>query len=167
MKALARDIGLLLRPRLKLLTPRGLARGRRGRASRLIVLAAAGALFWSGLFAVARRVLTYFKGIEDIGDILALKLLSMILIVCFALLLFSSILTSLSKLYLSRDLPLVHSLPVPRHRVFLARWLDSTFDSGWMVLLFTLPVFLAYGLVFAMPARPTTPRCSSPWRPWR
>ncbi len=149
MRALVRDIGILLRPRLAPLTPRGLSRGLRGGASRLLVLGTAGALFWSGLFAVAWRVLAYFQGIEDIGDILALKLLSMILIVCFALLLFSSILTSLSKLYLSRDLLLVHSLPVPRHRVFLARWLDSTLDSGWMVVLFTLPVFLAYGMVFA------------------
>ncbi|MCU0539818.1 MAG: hypothetical protein MUF46_08025 [Desulfobacterales bacterium] len=146
MRALVRDIGILLRPRL---APRGLPRRLRGGASRLLVLGTAGALFWSALFAAAWRVLAYFQGIEEIGDILALKLLSMILIICFALLLFSSILTSLSKLYLSRDLLLVHSLPVPRHRIFLARWLDSTFDSGWMVLLFTLPVFLAYGLVFA------------------
>lgn len=143
-----RDIGILLRPRVMPLLTRGLRRGARGGRSRLLVLGAAGVAFWCGLFSVAWRVLVHLRGIEDIGDILALKLLSMIVIVCFALLLFSSILTSLSKLYLSRDLLLVHSLPVPRHRLFLARWLDSTVDSGWMVVLFTLPVFLAYGIVF-------------------
>ena len=141
-------IGVLLRPRIMPLFKRGLTRSVRGGRTRLLVLGAAGAAFWCGLFAVAWRVLVYFRGIEEIGDILSLKLLSMILIVCFALLLFSSILTSLSKLYLSRDLLLVHSLPVSRHRLFLARWLDGTVDSGWMVLLFTLPVFLAYGIVF-------------------
>jgi ABC-2 type transport system permease protein len=148
MNALLRDIGVLLRPRVMPLLTRGLTRSMHGGRSRLLVLGGAGAAFWCGLFTIAWRVLVYFRGIEDIGDILALKLLSMILIVCFALLLFSSILTSLSKLYLSRDLLLVHSLPVPRHRLFLARWLDSTADSGWMVVLFTLPVFLAYGIVF-------------------
>ncbi|MFO7708984.1 MAG: hypothetical protein R6V84_12490 [Desulfobacterales bacterium] len=142
------DIGVLLRPRVLPLLKRGLARSMHGGRTRLAVLGAAGTAFWCGLFAVARRVLVYFRGIEDIGDILALRLLSMILIVCFALLLFSSILTSLSRLYLSRDLLLVHSLPVPRHRLFIARWLDSTVESGWMVVLFTLPVFLAYGIVF-------------------
>ena len=141
-------IGVLLRPRIMPLFKRGLTRSVRGGRTRLLVLGAAGAAFWCGLFAVAWRVLVYFRGIEEIGDILSLKLLSMILIVCFALLLFSSILTSLSKLYLSRDLLLVHSLPVSRHRLFLARWLDGTVDSAWMVLLFTLPVFLAYGIVF-------------------
>jgi len=80
-----------------------------------------GMLFWGTIFAVAIRVLTYFKGIEEIGEILGYKLLSMILIVSFALLIFSSILTSLSKLYLSRDLMLVHSLPVSSYKIFLAR----------------------------------------------
>jgi ABC-2 type transport system permease protein len=140
---------MLLRPRLLPVLRRGRPRGSRGGGARLAVLGGVGAAFWCGLFVASWRVLRYFKGIEDIGDILAFKLLSMILIVCFALLLFSSILTSLSTLYLSRDLLLVHSTPVASHRVFLARWIDSTADSGWMVILFTLPVFLAYGIVFA------------------
>jgi ABC-2 type transport system permease protein len=65
-----------------------------------------------------------------------------------ALLVFSDILAALSKLYLSRDLPLVHALPVPAYRIFLARWLEISFDGSWMVVAFTLPVFLAYGVVF-------------------
>jgi ABC-2 type transport system permease protein len=64
------------------------------------------------------------------------------------LLLFSGILTSLARLFLSRDLLLVHSLPVADHRIFIARWIDTTADSSWMVIVFTMPVFLAYGIVF-------------------
>ena len=107
-----------------------------------------GVVFWTGLFAISLRVLSYFKGIEDIGDILALKLLSMLLITSFVLLIFSSILTSLSKLYLSRDLLLVHALPVSSHKVFTARWIDSTVDSSWMVIIYTLPIFISYGIVY-------------------
>ncbi len=107
-----------------------------------------GLLFWCGIFAVSWRVLIYFKGIEDIGDILGYKVLSMMLVVSFALLLFSSILTSLSKLYLSRDLLLVHSLPVSSYKIFITRWIDSTLESAWMVIIYTLPVFVAYGLVY-------------------
>jgi len=149
MHGLLADIGLLLRPRLLPVLRGGRFRSSRSATARRAVLGGVGAAFWCGLFAVSWRVLRYFKGIEDIGDILAFKLLSMILIVCFALLLFSSILTSLSTLYLSRDLFLVHSTPVASHRVFLARWIDSAADSAWMVILFTLPIFLAYGIVFA------------------
>jgi ABC-2 type transport system permease protein len=150
---LTQDVKRLLRPRTLPVLRRGLSRSTRGGPGRMLVLLVVGNLFWWGLFGISWRVLRYFKGIEDIGDLLAYKLLSMILILSFALLLFSSILTSLARLFLSRDLLLVHSLPVARHRIFIARWIDCTADSSWMVIVFTMPVFLAYGIVFgAMPA---------------
>ncbi|HPN09969.1 MAG TPA: hypothetical protein PLU95_11740, partial [Syntrophales bacterium] len=58
------------------------------------------------------------------------------------------VIVTLSKLYISRDLPLVHSLPVTPGEIFLARWLESLIDSSWMVALFSLPIFISYGLVF-------------------
>jgi len=145
---LIHDVRLLLKPRTLPLLQRRWARSARGGAGRLIVLGVVGSLFWWGLFGISWRVLHYFKGIEDIGDLLAYKLLSMIIVVSFALLLFSGILTSLARLFLSRDLLLVHSLPVADHRIFIARWIDTTADSSWMVIVFTMPVFLAYGIVF-------------------
>jgi ABC-2 type transport system permease protein len=144
---LLHDVRLLLKPRTLPLLRRRWPRSGRG-GGRLIVLGIVGTLFWWGLFGISWRVLRYFKGIEDIGDLLAYKLLSMILVVSFALLLFSGILTALARLFLSRDLSLVHSLPVAHHRIFIARWIDSTADSSWMVIVFTLPVFLAYGMAF-------------------
>jgi ABC-2 type transport system permease protein len=144
---LLHEVRLLLKPRTLPLLRRRWPRSGRG-GGRLIVLGIVGTLFWWGLFGISWRVLRYFKGIEDIGDLLAYKLLSMILVVSFALLLFSGILTALARLFLSRDLSLVHSLPVAHHRIFIARWIDSTADSSWMVIVFTLPVFLAYGMAF-------------------
>ena len=107
-----------------------------------------GLLFWGGTFVIFYRVLTYFQRFEGFGDILAYKLLSMALITFFSLLIFSGILTSLSKLYLSKDLPLVHSMPVSREKIFLARWMEGTVDSSWMVLVYSLPLFLSYGIVY-------------------
>lgn len=112
------------------------------------VFAGAGGLLWIGIFEVTLRVLFYIKSIEDIGDILAYKLLSMIILTFFSLLIFSSILTSLSKLFLSRDLHLVHALPVRHENVFLARWIESTIDSSWMVIVYTIPVLISYGVAF-------------------
>lgn len=108
-----------------------------------------GIALWAGVFAASFKILAYFESIEQLGDILAHKLLSMIFVIILSLLIFSSIITLLSKLYLSRDLNLVHSLPVPRRYVFFARWIEGTFDSSWMVVVFVLPVFIAYGIVYA------------------
>ncbi|MFP4474664.1 MAG: putative ABC transporter permease subunit [Desulfatibacillaceae bacterium] len=113
-----------------------------------LFFAVIGLAFWLGIFAAFFRVLLYFQGVEGFGDILANKLLSMVLVTFMSLLVFSGIITSLSKLYLSRDLDLVHSLPVLHHRIFAARWIESTVDSSWMVLVFALPVFLSYGIAY-------------------
>ena len=142
------DVLTLLKPRIWPLKHRGVSNNNRGGATKVFLIGAIGVLFWGGIFAFSMRVLHYFKGIEEIGDILGYKLLSMILIISFALLIFSSILTSLSKLYLSRDLFLVHSMPVSSYKIFLSRWVDSIIDSSWMVIVFTLPVFIAYGIIY-------------------
>jgi ABC-2 type transport system permease protein len=142
------QIFTLFKPRIWPLKNRGITKANGKSSARFFVLGSIGLLFWCGIFAVSWRVLVYFKGIEDIGDILGFKLLSMMLVVSFALLLFSSILTSLSKLYLSRDLLLVHSMPVSSYKVFIARWIDCTIDSAWMVIIYTLPVFISYGIVY-------------------
>ena len=78
---------------------------------RVLLFVIIGVVLWGGLFAVSLRLLSYFQSIEELGDILAWKLLSMILVVYFSLLVFSSILTALSKLFLSKDLLLVHAMP--------------------------------------------------------
>jgi ABC-2 type transport system permease protein len=109
---------------------------------------AIGLIFWVGTFIIFYRVLLYFQSVQDFGDILAMKLLSMVVMTFFALLIFSNVINSLSHLYLSRDLPLLHSLPVSAADVFFSRWLISTFDSCWMVAAFSLPVFLSYGLIY-------------------
>ncbi|MCE5263559.1 MAG: hypothetical protein LLG97_08505 [Deltaproteobacteria bacterium] len=142
------DLFALLRPRLLSFKNGGGSVSAVNRRIRFLLFALIGLAFWVGAFLLFYRVLRYFQGIEEFGDILARKLLSMVLVTLSSLLLFSSIIASLSKLYLSRDLQLVHSLPVSAGKIFVARWLESTVDSSWMVILFSMPVFISYGVVY-------------------
>jgi ABC-2 type transport system permease protein len=143
-----RDIVTLLKPRILSFKNRSFSKKNKGWLFKFLLITLIGILFWSGIFAVTLRVLVYFKSIEELGDIIAYKLLSMVLLTFFSLLIFSSILTSLSKFYLSRDLPLVHSMPVPSYKIIISRWVESTIDSSWMVVVYTLPVFISYGIVY-------------------
>lgn len=143
-----KDIITLLQPRFYSFKNKGFSESNRGGLFKLLLFGTIGTLFWGGLFAVSLRVLGYFKEIAELGDILAYKLLSMALVTIFFLLIFSSVLTSLSKLYLSRDLSLVHSMPVSSYKIFIARWIESTIDSSWMVILYAIPVFISYGVVY-------------------
>ncbi len=143
-----KDIFTLLMPRMCSFKGKRFSKNNRGGLFKLLLLGTTGILFWAGIFAVSLRVLIYFREIAELGDILACKLLSMVLLTFFFLLVFSSILTSLSKLYLSRDLSLVHSMPVPGYKIFIARWIESTADSSWMVIVYMLPIFISYGIVY-------------------
>lgn len=139
-----KDVLALLKPRLWSFNNRRVS----GRRKTFLLVGLVGFSFWIGIFAIFYRVLIYFQGVEGFGDILASKLLSMVLVTFFAILIFSSILTFLSKLYLSNDLDLIHSMPVSSEKIFLARWIESTFDSSWMVFVYSLPIFLSYGIVY-------------------
>ncbi|MFQ5485997.1 MAG: hypothetical protein ACE5DO_11785, partial [Desulfobacterales bacterium] len=142
------DVITLLKPRVWSFRGRIFSKREKAKVLKYVLLGAIGALFWGGIFISSLRVLKYFQGIEEIGDLIAFKLLSMLFVIIFSLLIFSSILTTLSKLYLSKDLALVHSMPVSGYKIFIARWIESTFDSSWMVMLYTFPVFLSYGVVY-------------------
>jgi len=138
----------LLRPRI-LSAINGL-RPNNGKSNwpRFFMYGSLGIIFWTGTFIIFYRVLFYFQSVQDFGDILAMKLISMLIIIFFTLLLFSNIINCLSHLYLSQDLPLLHSLPVSSKNIFFSRWIISTFDSSWMIIAFSFPVFLSYGLIY-------------------
>ncbi len=141
-------ISILLRTRIWSIKNSITHKTGKGSGLKPVLLGGIGALFWGGIFFISIRVLNYLKGIEDVGYLVAQKLLSMMMITIFSLLIFSAFLAVLSKLYLSKDLPLIHSMPVLRHRIFTARWFESTVDSAWMVVVYSLPVLIAFGIVF-------------------
>ncbi|HKY09515.1 MAG TPA: hypothetical protein VJQ55_14790, partial [Candidatus Binatia bacterium] len=116
--------------------------------SRRLLLIALAAGFWLGTFLVIRRVLRYFETVFDLGPGLAYQLLLIILLTFFSMLLFSNLVASLSTYFLARDLDLLHAAPLGQSSFFYARLINTTVNSSWMVLFFSLPVFAAYGAVF-------------------
>jgi ABC-2 type transport system permease protein len=107
-----------------------------------------GLVFWALMFYFSSRVLNYFRSVEVIGDIMAHHLLSMILLTFFSLLIFSHVITALSNLYLSTDLERCHASPATLEEVFLSRSIYTVIDSSWMVIIFGLPIMMAYAYVF-------------------
>lgn len=141
----------LLKPRLLSLINSLRHGNKRNNWSRVLMYGTIGMIFWLGVFVMFYRILAYFHNVQDFGDILAMKFLSMIIITFFALLIFSNIINCLSHMYLSQDLTLVHSLPASSKDIFFSRWLISSFDSSWMIVAFSIPIFLSYGLIYKAP----------------
>ena len=142
-----KNLYLLLSPRV-LGFKNGLYRSSLSSRKKTAVMVIICLFFWALMFVLSSRVLNYFQSVELIGDLLARHLLSMIFLTFFSLLVFSNIITALSNLYLSADLELCHSSPSNLEEIFLSRAVYTLIDSSWMVILFGLPVMMAYAYVY-------------------
>jgi ABC-2 type transport system permease protein len=120
----------------------------RGRAARFVILGVFGFLFWAFIFGVLYRLLLYFRGVQEIGPLLAGKLLGLILIGFFSILLLSNVITALSSFFLAKDLDLLVSGPVDWLKLYGAKLLETIVHSSWMVVLMAVPMFAAYGIVY-------------------
>ena len=133
----------------KVLTARARGTGeKRGRGMRLALLAIFGLFFWSFIFGVLYRLLVYFRGIQEIGPLLAGKLLGLLLVGFFSILLLSNVITALSGFFLAKDLDLLVAGPVDWLKLYLAKLLETLVNSSWMVALMAIPMFAAYGIVY-------------------
>ena len=144
-----------VQPRLwTVLTPKwrsALARVRQeqsGSTARALLLSLVALLFWAAVFGIAFRVLRYFQGVEEIGTLMAGKVLDVILLAFLSILLLSNIITSLSTFFLAKDLDLLVASPVSGWRLYLAKLAETVVHSSWMVALLALPIFTAYGIVY-------------------
>ncbi len=122
--------------------------GESGYGFRLIVLLGFGAGFWAFIYFMLFRLLRYFRGVQEIGPLLAGKLLGLILVGFFSILLLSNIITALSSFFLAKDLDLLVSGPVDWLTLYLAKLLETLVNSSWMVVLMAIPMFAAYGVVY-------------------
>jgi len=115
---------------------------------RMLLLALVGLFFWVAAFGVAFRVLRYLRSVDEIGNLMAGKVLDVILLAFLSILLLSNIITALSTFFLAKDLDLLIASPVSGVRLYLSKLAETIVHSSWMVALLSLPIFTAYGIVY-------------------
>lgn len=135
-----------------LLAPKALAARRRFGAAasvaRALLLGGAGTLFYALLFAVLYRLLIYFRAAAGLGEVLAGKLLGLILLGFLGILVLSNVVAALSSFFLAQDLELMAAAPTDGVRVYMARLVETLTHSSWMVVVVLVPVLAAYGVVY-------------------
>jgi ABC-2 type transport system permease protein len=135
----------LLQPVLLALRNR-MRRRERGDAARVSLFGSIGLLVGISIFAVVFYLTLQLLDYEELGDYLVRLGLSWLFLTFLSFLAFSALVTSLSTFFLSEDLRLLVAAPVPRHRLFYSRYVQTLGQSSWMVVTFLLPVLLAVGL---------------------
>jgi ABC-2 type transport system permease protein len=137
----------LFYPRLAQMVNRVRRGGRRGTA-RALIIGIMGLLFWAAIFTGFYRVLQYFNSVPVFGSFLAEKLLTMALLTFFSILIFSTVIAAISSFFMSEELQLLVASPFDHDELYYVKLCETVLTSSWMVLLFSLPVFVAYGVVF-------------------
>ncbi|AMW04356.1 hypothetical protein GEMMAAP_04865 [Gemmatimonas phototrophica] len=137
----------LLRPKWQMARNRT-RRHKQGDLRRIVVVSLVALGFWSVAFGLALRLLRYFRGAEDIGALLASKLLAMILLSFGSILLLSNTIAALSNFFLARDLDQLAAAPVGSGALYRARLAETAMHSSWMVALLLVPLVGAYGVAY-------------------
>ncbi|MBI5814429.1 MAG: hypothetical protein HZB29_02330 [Nitrospinae bacterium] len=141
-----RELLWLEKTRIRLLKNSILKSGAPGKFLALSILAA---FFVAGDYLFFRRMLTYMVNLPlEVGELLVIQLLNLLCLTIFSMLVFSNIVASISTLYMSRDLDLLISSPLPILSVFSSKCILTFINSSWMAALFGAPVFIAYGEVY-------------------
>ncbi len=117
--------------------------------AKFFLLSTIGICFWTAVFGIAFRVLRYIRHVEDIGNLLAAKVLGIILVSFLSILVLSNIITALSTFFLAKDLDFLVAAPIDWRRFYLAKLGETVVHSSWMVALLVIPILTAYGIVYS------------------
>src|SRR6185437_1745897 len=110
-----------------------------------LMFGAIGVLVVWALFQVAFWLTTLLESYEELGDYLLRLGMSWLFITFLSFLAFSGVVTTLSTFFLSEDLRLLLTAPVPVRRLFHARFLKTVGQASWMVVIFLAPVLMGVG----------------------
>ena len=100
------------------------------------------------LYIIGVKVVTYFHSQNELGILLSLKIFQMAWITMFAMLIFSCMVSAVSTLFLSQDNEIIFAAPVPTADIFFMRYMTTSIYTSWMMVVFSIPIFAAYGTVF-------------------
>jgi len=103
----------------------------------------AGMLILSLLYAGFVKVLAYLKNVELIGNLLIMKLSSMVFVISFSMIAISSLIIAMTTLFYSYDLGFLFSLPLVEKKIFIDKVITTVFYSSWSLILILLPYIFA------------------------
>jgi ABC-2 type transport system permease protein len=100
------------------------------------------------LYLLAVKITAYFHSQNELGVILSLKIFQMAWIILFAMQVFSCMVSSVAAIFLAQDNEIIFAAPVSGRQLFFMRYLTTSLYTSWMLMVFSLPIFAAYGKVF-------------------
>jgi ABC-2 type transport system permease protein len=99
-----------------------------------------------------KKVFRYMRSLEDFSpffvQFLLERLFGLIFLISFTMLFMSSIINGLSCFFLSKKLPFLFSLPLPRKKILSVQFLENWGTSSYLIVMFLFSFLLAYASSF-------------------
>ncbi|MEN8154902.1 MAG: hypothetical protein ABFR75_12860 [Acidobacteriota bacterium] len=112
-----------------------------------------GILIFALLSVISVKVFGYIYNQSDftlpLKYFLAEKLLTMVFLTMYTMLILSSLISTLNIFFLSKDLNLLFSSPIPPGKIFFWKGIEVLINSSAMVVFFSLPVLFSYFYYFS------------------
>ncbi len=126
-------------------------RNRREKAGRddwlrFLLFGGLAVVFSVGIFGAFFQMLSYIAGFSEFAAPLTHQILATVAMFLLTILFASNVVTALSTHFLSDDLSLLMSSPIPLPALYGARLIHTFLESSWMVLTFSVPVFIAFAV---------------------
>jgi ABC-2 type transport system permease protein len=110
-----------------------------------VMFGGVGLIVFAALFQGAYWLTAQLESYEDLGDYLLRLGLSWLFLSFLSFLAFSGVVTALSTFFLSEDLRVLFTAPLPIRRLFHARFIRTVAQASWMVVIFLAPVLMGIG----------------------
>ena len=123
----------------------------RGEFFRIAMFGSIAFLFGLFVFAGFYRMLLYIGRFSEFTAPLTNQILDTVSTFLLTVLFASTVITALSTQYLSEDLSLLVSSPVPLPALYASRLVITGIQSSWMVLLFSVPIYAAFAITAPAP----------------
>src|ERR1043166_4862964 len=99
-----------------------------------------------------RKLFGYVTRLEDLPlffiQVLVERLVGLIFLISYSMIFMSSMINGLSSFYMSRNLPFLYSLPIPKWRILAVKFLENWLASCYLVLMFLTCFLLAHANSF-------------------
>jgi len=120
-------------------------RRQRGDLVRGVMFGGVALIVCAALFQGAYWLTAQLESYEDLGDYLLRLGLWWLFLSFLSFLTFSGVVTALSTFFLSDDLRVLMTAPLPVRRLFHARFIRTVAQASWMVVIFLAPVLMGVG----------------------
>ncbi len=106
--------------------------------------------FLISIYFVFHKVFVFLLKYEDIGYGLIYRIFSIMFSMFFILLITSSIISSISTFFRTRELEFLFSTPININYLFLNKLIENGFYASWATSLLSIPIIFALGHAFDM-----------------